>query len=160
MPATAPILDPSSFRPEDAIAGKEEIEAQIPQRGEFSMLHGILHMDEDKGICVGYKTLGDDEFWVPGHIPERPLFPGVLMIETAAQLCGYAFAVAQHNHGFFGFASVDAVRFRGTVVPGDVFIVMVKGRKLRRKLGMYDTQGYVDGKLVFEAIITGMIVPT
>ena len=67
---------------------------------------------------AGYRDVRDDEFWVRGHIPGRPIFPGVLMIETAAQLVGYYAMSKMPSQGFLGFGGVEDVKFRGTVVPG------------------------------------------
>ena len=62
-----------------------------PIRSGFEMeqLTAIVFDDVERGICVGYKDIGPDEFWVRGHMPGMPLMPGVIMCESAAQLCGY-----------------------------------------------------------------------
>jgi 3-hydroxyacyl-[acyl-carrier-protein] dehydratase len=159
MPANAPILSPGDLQIEQILVGKEGIREWVPQRHEFEMLDGILHYDARELIAVAFKQIAPTDFWVRGHIPGRPLFPGVLMIESAAQLCCYCFCRANQEKRFFAFGGVDAVRFRGTVTPGDRLILMVKAKKARSNLGVFDTQGYVDGKPVFEAVITGMVLP-
>ena len=95
MPAAAPIVPPESLDPARVIVGRTGIREWVPQRHEFEMLDGILHFDEKAQIAVATKELKSDEFWVRGHIPGRPLFPGVLMIESAAQLCCYLFCRMQ-----------------------------------------------------------------
>jgi len=159
MPANAPILQPGTLDVEQVLVDREGIRAWVPQRHEFEMLDGILHYDESALIAVAVKEISPDGYWVRGHIPGRPLFPGVLMIESAAQLCCYCFCRAGGEKRFFAFGGVDGVRFRGTVVPGDRLILMVKAKKARSNLGVFDTQGFVDGKLVFEAVVTGMVLP-
>lgn len=153
-----PILDVSTLNPERRIEGVEEIRKEVPQRFEFEMLHGILYFDADTATSAAVKRVGHDEFWSRGHIPGKPIFPGVLMIESAAQLCAYTFARVNRDKRFFAFGGVDAVRFRGTVMPGDLVILMSRARRMRRNIGIYDSQAYVDGKLVYEGIITGMIL--
>ncbi|MSR45794.1 MAG: beta-hydroxyacyl-ACP dehydratase [Planctomycetes bacterium] len=160
MPAAAPILAPDRFDPAPQLLGKEGIREWVPQRFEFEMLDAILHFDETTQVAVAAKQLGSDEFWVRGHIPGLPLFPGVLMIESSAQLCCYLFSRMNREKRFFAFGGVDAVRFRGTVKPGDRVILMARARKLRANLGIFETQAFVGSRLVFEGIITGMVLPS
>ncbi|MDI6788568.1 MAG: beta-hydroxyacyl-ACP dehydratase, partial [Planctomycetota bacterium] len=59
---------------------------------------------------------------------------------------------------FIGFSGVDNVKFRGTVVPGDRLIIIIKCTALNNRKAIFETQGVVNGKMVFEGIITGMII--
>jgi len=158
MPANAPILEPSAIDGERVLAGRDEIREWVPQRHEFEMLDGILHYEPGAMVGAAFKEISPSDFWVRGHIPGNPVFPGVLMIESAGQLCCYVFCRANQEKRFFAFGGVDEVRFRGTVKPGDRLLLMAKARKARSNFGVFDTQGFVDGKLVFEAIITGMVL--
>jgi 3-hydroxyacyl-[acyl-carrier-protein] dehydratase len=67
----------------------EEIREVNPQRYEMEQLSGIITYRPDLGYIVAFRDVRPDEFWVRGHIPGRPLFPGVLMIEAAAQLSSF-----------------------------------------------------------------------
>lgn len=160
MPPNALLFDVSSLSLERVVATREDIRKYVPQRHEFEMLHGILHFDASLGLAVAYRQIGAEEFWVRGHIPGRPIFPGVLMIETAAQLSGYTFCRCQEDQRFFAFGGVDEVRFRGTIRPGDRLVIVARARRMRKNLGVFDTQSFVDGTLVYEGIITGMILAT
>jgi len=159
MPASAPILPPETLDPSRVIVGKQGIREWVPQRHEFEMLDGILHFDAKSMVGVAFKEISPADFWVRGHIPGQPLFPGVLMIESAGQLCCYVFCRANQEKRFFAFGGVDAVRFRGTVEPGDRLLLMARAKKMRSNLAIFETQGFVDGKLVVEAVITGMVLP-
>src|SRR5688572_28756135 len=58
------------------------VERVNPHRGAMRMLDGVIHLSPDQEYALAFKDVRDDEFWVPGHIPGRPIFPGVLMIEA------------------------------------------------------------------------------
>ena len=134
----------------------EEIRKVNPQSYEMAQLDGVVKVDADAGIVVGYKNVKADEFWVRGHIPGRPLLPGVLIIEAAAQLCSFYFTTVRKSRRFLGFAGVDAVKFRAPVVPGDRLILVAKCVELRSRRATFETQGFVKDKLVFEGRIIGM----
>jgi 3-hydroxyacyl-[acyl-carrier-protein] dehydratase len=88
--------------------------------------------------------------------------PGVLMIEAAAQLCSYFIRRIDdpetYGSKFFGFGGIDAVKFRGAVFPGQSLLILGKQVEIRPRRAVFDTQGYVEGKQVFEARITGLWV--
>jgi 3-hydroxyacyl-[acyl-carrier-protein] dehydratase len=154
----APVLlfDLSSIDLNKVVVSLEEIRKVIPQRYEMEMLTAIVH--DDGGTVVGYKDLTLDEFWVRGHIPGRPLMPGVLMIECAAQLCAFWTMRKQPEMGFVGFAKCDEVRFRGTVVPPARLYMIAQTVEINRRRAIAKCQGVCEGNLVFEATITGMSV--
>jgi len=149
-------FNPADYDPQHVVVDAEGIEKVNPQRGDMRQVDGILWMNDERSAAVGYKDVGHDEFWVPLHIPGRPLYPGVLMIEGAAQFAGYLMSLRLPKAGFIGFVGCDNVRFRGQVVPGDRLILMGKEVQFKTRRFICDVQGVVDGKLVFEARITGM----
>ena len=134
----------------------EEIRRYNPHRYEMEQLSGIIHLDTEAGQIVAFKDVREDEFWVRGHIPGRPLLPGVLMIEAAAQMCSLYYKIVQKDERFLGFGGVDGVKFRGQVAPGDRLILLGKAVEIRSRRAVFDTQGMVGERLVFEARITGM----
>jgi len=136
----------------------EGIRAVVPHRYEMEQLSGIIKYSIEEGIIVGYKDVSNNEFWIRGHVPGRPIMPGVMMLEAAAQLCTYYYKQTTKDERFLGFGGVDKVKFRGKVVPGDKLIIIAKNKELRSRRAVFDTQGVVDGKLVFEAIVIGMVV--
>ena len=116
----------------------------------------ILFVDDDARTIGAYKDVRPDEFWVRGHIPGRPLMPGVLMIEAAAQMSSFYYKYVQKDPRFLGFGGVDGVKFRGQVVPGDRLLLVGKVVEIRNRRAVFDTQGVVGDRLAFEARITGM----
>ena len=111
-------LDPASLDFNRVIADIEAIRRINPQRDEMEQLTAIIYEDLDNHVLAGYRDIGADEFWVKGHMPGYPLFPGVLMCEAAAQLCSYYVMTTNLLQGdFIGFGGMEEVRFRGTVRP-------------------------------------------
>lgn len=155
MPAK-PLFDMSKFDVDAVVLDSDAIDKLNPQRFEFKQLDTICYLDLEAGEMAGIRDVKADEFWVRGHIPDRPLFPGVLMIETAAQLVSVYAKSATAGSGFVGFGGVEKVKFRGAVVPGDRIVLIGLMVEMRRRRCVGDVQGYVDGKMVFEGTITGM----
>lgn len=135
---------------------KDEIRQANPQRYEFEQLDGIVWYDLEKRAMVGLRDIRPDEWWCRGHLPGRPLFPGVLMIEAAAQLVGYVSKWVLRDPRFFGFGGVDKVKFREAVVPPARMYILGKGVEVRTRRTVCDVQGIVNDRLVFEGQITGV----
>jgi 3-hydroxyacyl-[acyl-carrier-protein] dehydratase len=104
---------------------QEAIRAANPQRGDMEQLNGIIYADGTLERILGYKDVRADEFWVPGHIPGRPLMPGVLMIEGAAQLASFYTRIFEKWTGFIGFGGVEDCKFRAQVAPGCRLYILV-----------------------------------
>jgi len=136
---------------------REAIEKVNPQHFEMQHLDGVLWYDKENMLVLGYKDVTDKEFWVRGHIPGRPLMPGVIMIESAAQLLSFFVKQIMGLQGFIGFASIDSAKFRATVEPGHRLLLLGKITKFRpgRKYDAY-IQGLVGDKMVFETEVSGM----
>ena len=129
-----------------------------PQCGDMRHLDHVIWANADSSQLLGVKFVRPDEFWVPGHVPGRPLLPGVIMIEAGAQLCSIQYKRKTGNSGFIGFTRCDNVVFRGQVVPGDTLYLLSKEIETGARRMISDVQGVVNGKMVFEARITGMVI--
>ena len=130
-----------------------------PQRFEMQQLDGILWCDKQEGHILGYKDVTPAEFWVRGHIPGRPLMPGVVQIEAAAQLLSFFVTKIYQETGFVGFGGIDRAKFRATVEPGCRLYLLGHITEARRgRKYVCDVQGVVDQTLVFEATISGLKV--
>lgn len=158
--AAKPLFDLSTIDLTQVAVPADIVGRINPQCGHMRQLDHLIWMNEDSTSGLGVKHVRDDEFWVAGHIPGRPLLPGVMMIEAAAQLASvlhkYAHSIGETE--FLGFTRCDEVVFRGQVVPGDALYLLAKQLSFRRRKFVSATQALVNDRLVFEATITGMIL--
>ncbi len=161
MPKKDLIVDLSTIDFDHVIADIEQIRRYNPQRFAMEHLTAIVHEDTEKHICVGYKDVTSDEFWVSGHMPGMPLMPGVVMLESAAQICSY-YTQKYDLVGteMVGFGGLDDVRFRDPVLPGSRLILMCQIQKVRRgRLIITRFQGVVGDSIVVEGIMKGIAIP-
>src|SRR5271154_5602465 len=145
-------LDPASLDMTKVVGDLGAIHAVNPQRFEMGQLTAIVFVDPSRHVIAGYKDVGGDEFWVRGHMPGYPLFPGVLMCEAAAQLCSYYIWTNGLMQGdFIGFGGLENVRFRAPVHPGDRLVLIGKAIKLKRRQTICNVQGFVGSTMAFHA---------
>jgi 3-hydroxyacyl-[acyl-carrier-protein] dehydratase len=152
------ITDPEEFKNLDLVADIETIRKYVPQRHEFEMLSGIVRVDTGQKICVGFQDVPQEPFWARGHIPGRPIMPGVLMVEAAAQLCTYYYKSTVDDARFLGFGGIEGVKFRGTVQPGDRLYIVTRNVELRSRRMVFESQAFLNNRLVYEGTIIGMPV--
>jgi len=159
---TKPLLfDLSTIDFNAPTADIEQIRKYNPQRHEMEQLTAVVHEDVEAGVCVGYKDLAEDEFWVRGHMPGMPLMPGVIMLEGAAQLCSY-FVQRYDMLGapMVGFGGLEEVRFRDPVLPGERIVYIGKLHRVRAgRMLVSRFQGVVKGNIVVEGIVKGIPIP-
>ncbi len=129
----------------------EEIQQILPHRYPFALVDRILEFTPGEK-AVGLKNVTFNEPYFPGHIPNRPLMPGVLMVEAMAQVGGVVLVQLPGMKGkFFAFAGIDKVRFRRPVVPGDQLIMTVELLSLKRnRIAKMQGKGEVDGQLAVQ----------
>lgn len=149
-------VDPSEYDHDKVVINREEIGQVNPHRFELILLDGILYIDDER--AVGFKDVTEDEFWVRGHFPDKPLMPGVLICECAAQLSSYyALTRGLVTKGYVGLGGLEDIRFRGPVVPGDRLTVMLKrGRVRKDAIFSAHFQGFVKDTLVVDGTIKGV----
>ncbi|MHC4194741.1 MAG: 3-hydroxyacyl-ACP dehydratase FabZ family protein [Planctomycetota bacterium] len=137
---------------------REAIKKVNAQRFELQQLDGVLWYDKKKFLILGYKDVTQNEFWIRGHIPGRPIMPGIIMIEAAAQLSSFFVKQVYEFGGFIGFAGVESAKFRSMVVPGQRLLLLAHITKFKRRKYSCSVQGVVDGNLVFETVVSGLNV--
>lgn len=151
------IIDPSSIDSSTELWGKERIQEVNPQRGDMRQLDAILALREEEGIAIGRKDVGDEEFWVDGHIPGNPLYPGCLQLESAAQLCSFFYGQTHPDDDrFIGFGGVEDVRFRAPVEPNSTLFPVAKKKRFRSRVMIFECETFQESDLVFEGKIIGV----
>lgn len=160
--AAEPLFDLSSIDLDAIAVSADEVGRINPHAGHMRHLDHAIHMNEHQSVIVGVKHVGADEFWVEGHVPGRPLLPGVIMIEAAAQLSSLLYNIRAAAQGreprFLGFTRCDDASFRTQVVPGDTLHLITREKSFGRRRFITDNQGYVNGDLAFEVRVTGMVM--
>ena len=153
------LYDLDSINLADIQISREEIRQHNPQRFEFEQLDAIAYFSPEEEIAIGVRHRGGDEFWIRGHLPGRPVFPGVPMLEAAAQLCSFYTCRATGSESVFGFGGADRVRFRQMVGIGETLYLLAKPEKISARGSLFRTQGVVGGVVAFEASIFGVTLP-
>lgn len=137
----------------------QEIHQLLPHRYPFALVDRVIdYVPGEK--AVGIKNVTFNEPFFPGHIPDFPLMPGVLMVEAMAQVGGLILVQIPGMAGkFFAFAGIDKVRFRRPVVPGDrltmtVELLSFKQKRIAKMQGKAEVDGElaVKGEMLFSLI--------
>ncbi len=127
----------------------EDILGLLPHRYPFALVDRVIeHIPGEKAVAIKNITINEPQF--QGHFPERPLMPGVLIVESMAQVGGLIVTqMPDLPSGLFVFAGIDNVKFRRPVVPGDQLIISCQLLSIKRKrFGKVKGEAHVEGKLV------------
>ena len=137
----------------------EDIMKLLPHRYPFLLVDRLeVEVPGEKGM--GLKNLTMNEEFYQGHFPNNPVMPGVLQIEAMAQTAGAIVSAAAEGDKTPNvlFMSIDVVKFRKPVKPGDQMKMYVEKIQSRRNIFVFRGKAYVDDKLVSEAEFTAMIM--
>ena len=132
----------------------EQIQALIPQRFPMLMLDRVTLVEPDVVAC-GYKNLSINEPFFAGHFPQRPIMPGVLILEALAQATGVLAFKSEgerpDHRSMYYLVGVDNARFKRPVEPGDRLILEVRLDRIKRGIGKFACDAKVEGQLVASA---------
>jgi 3-hydroxyacyl-[acyl-carrier-protein] dehydratase len=128
-----------------------EIKKLLPHRYPFLLVDRVLELVPKQRI-VALKNVTVNEEFFNGHFPEKPVMPGVLIIESLAQAAGLLMlSEAEHQGKIPYFTGIDNAKFRKTIVPGDQIILEVEVIRLKGSVGRVKTIAKVDGQVAAEA---------
>jgi 3-hydroxyacyl-[acyl-carrier-protein] dehydratase len=136
------------------------IREMIPHRYPFLMIDKVVDIVPNQS-AVGIKNVSINEPYFAGHFPQRPVMPGVLIIEAMAQTAAVLVVqtLGRESEGkLVYFMSVENARFRRPVLPGDTLHVQVKKQRNRGSVWKFDGEALVEGRLVAEATYTAMLM--
>ena len=130
---------------------RSEIEKLLPHREPFLFVDEINDVSKDK--IVAKHIFKENEFFFKGHFPEYPVVPGVILVETMAQAGGAGLrklgVIA--DKGLFFLATVDKVKFRRQVRPGDEVRCEITNLRISPKMIKQSGKAYVGDELAAEA---------
>ena len=132
----------------------------LPHRYPFLLIDRVIELVRMKSI-VALKNVTITEPFFQGHFPEKPIMPGVLIVEAIAQAGGLLLLteVPNRDEMLMVFTGIEKARFRRPVVPGDQLRIEVAVKAWRITAARLEGKAYVDGKVACEATVTCRLVP-
>ena len=132
----------------------DEILKIIPHRYPFMMVDRVEVIEEGRS-CVGVKCVSANELYFHGHFPEKPIMPGVLMLEGMAQTAAAMMMNLPETKGRIGvFAGITRAKFRRQVIPGDVLKMHVEIVRFKNPICKVRAQAWVGDEPAVEAELT------
>ncbi|WP_262695115.1 3-hydroxyacyl-ACP dehydratase FabZ [Kordiimonas aquimaris] len=136
-----------------------EIMEMIPHRYPFLLVDKVVDIVHGES-ATGIKNVTMNEPFFPGHFPQKPVMPGVLILEAMAQTAG-VIAIQYLGDDAKGkvvyFMGIDGAKFRRPVVPGDVLYMKLTKTRGGGAVWKFDAEAYVDDELVAQAKLTAML---
>ena len=130
------------------------IETILPHRPPFLLIDEVSELEPGQRV-VARREVRADDWWFPGHFPERPVMPGVLIVEAMAQAGAVAVLSEEENQGKLAlFAGIDGVRFKRVVEPGDELELTCELERVRGPIGRGKATATVDGALAARGTLT------
>jgi 3-hydroxyacyl-[acyl-carrier-protein] dehydratase len=134
--------------------GKDVIESILPHRDPFLLIDEVLELAAGQRV-VASRSVNADDWWFRGHFPDRPVMPGVLIVEAMAQTGAIAVLVEEENRGKIAFfAGIDDCRFKRVVEPGDVLTLTCEIDTVRGPIGRGKATAHVGDTLAARGTLT------
>ncbi|AUD62754.1 3-hydroxyacyl-[acyl-carrier-protein] dehydratase FabZ [Tenericutes bacterium MO-XQ] len=131
----------------------EQIKEIIPHRDPFLLLDEIIELDTFKAI--GIKHVTPDEFYFKGHFPGKPVVPGVILVESLAQVGAVIILSHDKYKGKIAyFTGIKNAKFRKSVLPGDTVYLHCEVTRIKGAFGFGKAEAYVNDELVCEAEVS------
>ena len=141
-------------QPPSAPFGRDVIESILPHRDPFLLLDEVTELEPGRRV-VARRAVRADDWWFPGHFPDRPVMPGVLIAEAMAQSGAVAVLVEEKNRGRIAFfAGIDDCRFKRIVSPGDTLTLTCEIDALRGPIGRGKATAHVGNELAARGTLT------
>ncbi|GIU93588.1 MAG: 3-hydroxyacyl-ACP dehydratase FabZ [Gaiellaceae bacterium] len=133
---------------------REVIESILPHRAPFLLIDEVLELEP--GVrTVARRAVRAEDWWFPGHFPQRPVMPGVMIVEAMAQAGAVAVLIEEANRGKIAFfAGIDDCRFKRVVEPGDVLTLTCEIEVVRGSIGRGRATAHVGDELAARATLT------
>jgi 3-hydroxyacyl-[acyl-carrier-protein] dehydratase len=130
------------------------IESILPHRTPFLLIDEVTELEPGRRV-VARRNVREDDWWFPGHFPERPVMPGVLIVEAMAQAGAVAVLIEKENRGKIAFfAGIDDCRFKRIVEPGDVLTLACEIDTIRGPIGRGKATAHVGEELAARGTLT------
>ena len=136
-----------------------EVMAHLPHRFPFLLVDRVVNYTKGESL-EAIKNVTINEPFFTGHFPQRPVMPGVLIIEALAQACGILVFLTEgklpDENSLYYLAGVDDARFKRVVEPGDTLHLCVKLTKAKRDVWKFSAEAHVNGEIACSAELTNV----
>jgi len=156
---TKPIRKIKNIHSKQPVLDIYELLKVMPHRYPILLIDKIVDIDEVNNSIIGIKNVTVNEPFFMGHFPEKPVMPGVLILEAMAQTGGLMLLYAEDMRDKLAmFMAINNAKFRKPVIPGDQLVMELVMKSKRFNTYSFEGKAYVQGELVAQADLQAAIV--